>query len=172
VKQINYTPIGIIHSPFESPRGTPIQPSAASGVEGFVEVLPQYVSGLQDLEGFSHIMLLYHCHLSKDFNLQVKPFLDDTLRGVYATRAPARPNPIGLSIVRLVGVEDSKLLILDVDIVNGTPLLDIKPYVPLFDIRQDATNGWLEDKAPGLADKRDDGRFTMAGQRHSNPANT
>ena len=104
-QEIVFRPIGIVHSPFKEPTGTPIQPSAARETPGSVEILPEYREGLQDLEGFSHLILLYYFHLARGFSLKVKPFLDDTERGLFATRAPARPNPIGLSIVRLERVD-------------------------------------------------------------------
>jgi tRNA (adenine37-N6)-methyltransferase len=156
---IRYKPIGIIHSPFKGPRDAPIQSAFAKGIEGSVDVFPEYGEGLVDLEGFSHIILLYHFHLSKGFSLQVKPYLDEQLRGVFATRAPARPNPIGMSIVRLVKVEGRKLSIQDVDILDGTPLLDIKPYVPDFDCRKIDKMGWLSGKIDEFPEARDDGRF-------------
>ena len=155
-----YHPIGVIHSPFKTPAGTPIQPTAASGVKGEIEVFAEYMDGLEDLAGFSHIFLLYHFHLSKKFKLRVKPFLDDKMRGLFATRAPSRPNPIGLSVVRLVGIENNSLQIEDVDVVDGTPLLDIKPYVPEFDVRQVHTIGWLEKKKVKIEETKDDGRFS------------
>jgi tRNA-Thr(GGU) m(6)t(6)A37 methyltransferase TsaA len=157
---ITFRPIGIIATPFTEARGTPIQPRAARGVAGTVTLFPEYVEGLQDLEGFSHIFLIYHFHLSKTFSLKVKPFLDDERRGVFATRAPARPNPIGVSLVRLESVDKDRLHVLDVDMVNGTPLLDIKPYVPEFDFGSDARIGWLEKNLEKLRCTRDDGRFT------------
>jgi tRNA-Thr(GGU) m(6)t(6)A37 methyltransferase TsaA len=158
-REIIFWPIGTVHSPFKEPTGTPIQSSAARETPGIVEILPEYREGLQDLAGFSHLILLYHFHLSRGFSLKVKPFLDDTERGVFATRAPARPNPIGLSIVRLERVEGLRLHIRDVDIVDGTPVLDIKPYVPQFDIRTEATSGWLANNLDRLENTRDDGRF-------------
>ena len=156
---INYKPIGIIHSPFKKPKGTPIQPTAAIGVDGTVEVFQEYVEGLKDIEGFSHIILIYHFHLAKNYKLKVKPFLDDQFHGVFATRAPSRPNPIGLSIVRLMGAEKNLLHIRDVDVVDGTPLLDIKPYVPEFDGRKREKVGWLSKNLNKLDMLRDDGRF-------------
>lgn len=159
-QEIIFRPIGVVHSPFKEPTGTPIQPGAAQGTAGVVEILPAYQEGLQDLEGFSHLILLYHFHLARGFSLKVKPFLDDTERGLFATRAPARPNPIGLSIVRLNRIEGSKLHIQDVDIVDGTPVLDIKPYVPQFDTRTEATSGWVGKNAARLEAARDDGRFS------------
>ncbi len=157
---IIFTPIGTILTPFQEPRGTPIQPRAARGVAGTVALLPEYAAGLQDLEGFSHIFLIYHFHLSKAFSLKVKPFLNDEKRGVFATRAPARPNPIGVSLVRLAKVTGDNLQVLDVDMVNGTPLLDIKPFVPEFDVGPQARVGWLEQHLEKLRTTRDDGRFT------------
>jgi tRNA-Thr(GGU) m(6)t(6)A37 methyltransferase TsaA len=156
---ITYTPIGTIHSPHPQPRGTPIQPTAAAGIRGTVEVLPQYVPGLQDLDGFSHVILIYHCHLSQGHRLKVKPFMDQVEHGLFATRAPARPNPIGLSVVRLFGIEGNVLYVENVDIVDGTPLLDIKPYVPQFDVHEAERIGWLGKNVQKLPHIRDDARF-------------
>jgi tRNA-Thr(GGU) m(6)t(6)A37 methyltransferase TsaA len=152
-------PIGIIHSPFRDAVDMPIQPPGAAGIAGTVAVDEKYREGLKDIDGFSHLILIYHFHLSRGFSLQVKPFLDNAERGVFATRAPRRPNPVGLSVVRLVRVEGSLLHIEDVDIVDETPLLDIKPYVPLFDIRQDVKTGWLADRGKGVFHARADERF-------------
>jgi len=157
---IKYKPIGIIHSPFKEPKGTPIQPTGAKNIDATVELFPKYVEGLKDLEGFSHIILIYHFHLSKHISLRVKPYMDNELRGVFATRAPSRPNPIGISVVRLVKVEGNILHIQDVDAVDGTPLLDIKPYVPEFDTREVEKIGWLEKRVHRLRETKDDGRFT------------
>ncbi|HOA98625.1 tRNA (N6-threonylcarbamoyladenosine(37)-N6)-methyltransferase TrmO [Candidatus Sordicultor fermentans] len=157
--QICYQPIGIIHSPYLKPEGTPIQPRTAGGVSGTVEIFDQYVEGLQDLEGFSHIILIYHFHLARPGSLKVKPFLDQKLRGVFATRAPSRPNPIGLSVVKLLKVENNLLSIQELDILDGTPLLDIKPYLPDFDSPPVEKRGWLEEKLSNLPYARDDGRF-------------
>ena len=157
---IKYKPIGIIHSPFKEPKGTPIQPAGAKGINGTVEIFPEYAEGLKDIEGFSHIILLYHFHLSKRSTLVVKPYMDNETHGVFAMRGPSRPNSIGISIVQLVKVEGNTLHIQDVDIVDGTPLLDIKPYVPEFDIREAPRIGWLEKSVHKLSASRDDGRFT------------
>ena len=157
--EINYIPIGIIHSPFKEPKGTPIQPTATKGIDGTVEVFPEYAEGLKDLEGFSHIILIYHFHLSKKSSLKVKPFMDDQMHGVFSTRAPSRPNPIGISVVRLVRIERNILYIQDMDIVDGTPLLDIKPYVPEFDVRKTEKIGWLKKNVHKLPTSKDDGRF-------------
>ena len=159
MNDITYQPIGIIHSPFKEPRGTPIQPPAARGVKGSVELFPEFVEGLKDLDGFSHIILIYHFHLAKAPSLLVKPFMDDQPHGIFAIRAPSRPNPIGLSVVRLVGIEENILHIEDVDILDGTPLLDIKPYLPEFDPPQVERRGWLEKNVRKLPASKDDGRF-------------
>lgn len=159
MKEISYRPIGIIRSPYKETEGTPIQTTGARGVSGRVELLPDYAEGLKDLGGFSHIILLYHFHLSKGYSLRVKPFLDDTPRGVFSTRAPKRPNAIGLSVVRLVKIEGTTLHIEDVDTVDSTPLLDIKPYVPEFDSREAERIGWLSGKAERAAETDADMRF-------------
>ena len=157
--KFNYQAIGTIHSPFKSLEGTPIQPIGAIGVMAEVEIFPEYVEGLQDLEEFSHIILLYHCHLSQAYKLKVTPFLDNVVRGLFATRAPARPNPIGLSLVRLMRIENTTLFVQDIDIIDQTPLLDIKPFVPDFDMRKSAKTGWLAKKASNAEKIFDDGRF-------------
>jgi tRNA-Thr(GGU) m(6)t(6)A37 methyltransferase TsaA len=157
--EIKYKPIGIVRSPFKKPEGTPIQPAAAKGVEGRVELLPEFKEGLKDLEGFSHIILLCHFHLSKSAPLSVTPYMDKEPRGVFATRSPSRPNSIGLSIVRLIKIENNVLYVRDLDIVDGTPLLDIKPYVPRFDEKEDIKIGWLEKNIHKLKKMKDDGRF-------------
>lgn len=160
MNEIKYKPIGVVHSPFKEPKGTPIQPPGGKGIDGTVEVFPEYAEGLKDVEGFSHIILIYHFHLSKGLSLKVKPYMENELRGVFATRAPSRPNPIGISVVRLVRVEKSILYVRDVDVVDGTPLLDIKPYVPEFDVREVNKTGWLEKEVHKLSTSKDDGRFT------------
>lgn len=158
--KITYEPIGVIRTPFREPQGTPIQPPAARGVEGQVIVYPDYVEGLTDLDGFSHLILVYHFHRCGPARLSVRPYMDDREHGVFATRAPARPNPIGISVVRLLGVEGNVLHVADVDIVDGTPLLDIKPYVPQFDAAKDIRLGWLARRVDRLSSARDDGRFS------------
>jgi len=157
--KIEFQPIGVIHTPFKEKAGMPIQPSGGSGIQGTVEVYPEFQDGLADLEGFSHIMLLYYFHRSEGFNLRVVPFLDTRLRGLFSTRAPKRPNPIGISIVRLMGIEDGILQIENVDMLDGTPLLDIKPYVPEFDAQTDIRTGWLEEAREKVSKKRSDNRF-------------
>lgn len=159
MNEIRYKSIGIIHSPFKEPKGTPIQPPGAEGVAGSVEVFSEYVEGLKDVDGFSHIILIYHFHLAKRPSLLVKPFMDDQAHGIFAIRAPSRPNPIGISVVRLVKVEENILYVEDMDIIDGTPLLDIKPFVPEFDSPEVERRGWLEENVRKLPSSRDDGRF-------------
>ncbi|MEE4136354.1 MAG: tRNA (N6-threonylcarbamoyladenosine(37)-N6)-methyltransferase TrmO [Desulforhopalus sp.] len=156
---MNIKPIGTIHTPFTDPAGMPIQPAGARGVQGTIEVFEEYRTGLKDLDGFSHVILLYHFHRSQGFNLQVVPFMDSESRGVFATRAPKRPNAIGLSIVQLERIEDGTLHVQNVDILDGTPLFDIKPYVPEFDHQADVRTGWLDRTGKTVAEKRADDRF-------------
>ncbi len=159
MKKIVYKPIGIINTPFRKCKGTPIQPKAGKDIEGKVVILPEYVDGLKDLGGFSHIILIYHFHLSKGFKLHVIPYMDNKERGVFATRAPKRPNPIGISVVKLLKIEKNILYIKNIDIVDETPLLDIKPYIPHFDEPEDIKIGWLEKKIGNLPCKKADDRF-------------
>ena len=158
--EIKYKPIGTIHSPFKEPKGTPIQPAGATGVHGTVEVFPEYSRGLKDVDGFSHLILIYHFHLSQGVSLEATPYMDNKAHGVFSMRGPSRPNPIGISVVRLLRIGGNILHIQDVDIIDGTPLLDIKPYVPEFDTREVAKIGWLEEKVYKLPTSKDDGRFT------------
>ena len=156
---INLKPIGIIRTPFTKAEGMPIQPKGAAGIRGTIEVFDQYHDGLMDLDGFSHIILLYHFHRSHGFNLHVVPYMDTEPRGLFATRAPNRPNPIGMSIVQLGKIENHVLHIQNVDIIDGTPLLDIKPYVPEFDSPQDVRTGWLAQASKTVSDRKSDDRF-------------
>ncbi|MBW1646333.1 MAG: tRNA (N6-threonylcarbamoyladenosine(37)-N6)-methyltransferase TrmO [Deltaproteobacteria bacterium] len=156
---MEYQPIGIIHSPFQEPAGMPIQPAAAGDTEGKVEIFPEFSAGLKDLEGFSHLILIYHFHRSQGYRLQVVPFLDTEPRGVFATRAPKRPNPIGISVVRLQGVDGRTLAVSSVDILDGTPLLDIKPYVPDFAPGGEVRIGWLEKNRRTIRQRQADDRF-------------
>jgi tRNA-Thr(GGU) m(6)t(6)A37 methyltransferase TsaA len=156
---VTYTPIGVIRTPFSDLEGMPIQPSAVKAAGGRVIVEPAYVEGLGDLDGFSHIILLYHFHRATGYRLTVTPFLDTVARGLFATRAPRRPNPIGLSIVRLKRIEGNILDVQGVDMLDGTPLLDIKPWVPAFDMRSNACSGWLEDKQANASAVTSDRRF-------------
>ena len=161
MKEISFSPIGIIHSPFSKPKGTPIQPSAAGNVMGTLEVFPEFTEGLKDIEGFSHIILIYYFHLAKEQSLLVTPFMDKEKHGVFATRASGRPNPIGFSVVSLENVKGNILHIKGIDIIDGTPLLDIKPCVPEFDFGEVTKIGWLQNSIHALPETRDDGRFTL-----------
>lgn len=140
-----FRPIGVIHTPFTESEKTPLHP-ARSQATGTVEVFPEYAQGLQDVEGMSHLILLYVFHRSQGYPLLVIPFLDDQPRGLFATRYPARPNPIGLSVVRLLSRQDNLLHISGVDMLDGTPLLDIKPYMPEFDAPGELRLGWYEQR--------------------------
>lgn len=157
--EIVFRPIGIIHSPHRELAGMPIQPTAAAGIKGSVVVTSALQEGLMDLEEFSHLILVYYFHEAKSPEMRVKPFLDDVKRGVFATRAPRRPNGIGISVVKLLAVEGNILEIENVDILDGTPLLDIKPYVPDFDERDEVRIGWLEKSRGKIAKKMSDNRF-------------
>lgn len=145
METIVYKPIGIIHTPFTEKKETPIQGAFSENARGRVELFPEYVEGLKDIEGFSHIYLLYHFHKSEGYRLRLTPFLEDKEHGLFAIRHFNRPNPIGLSLVRLIDVTGNILEVGDVDILDGTPLLDIKPYIPKFDNRGDSTGGWVEN---------------------------
>lgn len=145
-KQITINPIGIIHTPFKDINGMPIQPLAAKGVKGYIELLPEYLEGLTDIEGFSHITLLYYFHKIKGYTLTVKPFMDTKEHGIFATKSPKRPNAIGCSTVKLIGVESNILHIEMVDMLNNTPLIDIKPFFSKFDNRLKTKSGWLDNQ--------------------------
>jgi tRNA-Thr(GGU) m(6)t(6)A37 methyltransferase TsaA len=152
-------PIGIIHSPHHSIEDMPIQPKGASEIEGYILVSENYTSGLQDLEGFSHIYLLYSFHKATRTELIVKPFMDKQTRGVFATRSPLRPNHIGISIVKLKRVEGNRIVVEGIDILDGTPLLDIKPYIEKFDAVKESISGWLQSSEKEIRQKRSDNRF-------------
>ena len=151
--------VGTIHSPFHTLEGMPIQPVGAPDVLGSVVLEPCYVDGLRDLEGFSHIYLIYLFHKATRIELRVVPWLDTELRGVFATRSPLRPAHIGLSVVELVSVEENRLTIRGVDVLDGTPLIDIKPYVPQFDLRDGAKAGWVQSSRGDVEQKRSDDRY-------------
>jgi len=159
MEEITYRPIGLIRSPFSETEGMPIQPAGARGVKGTIEIAPEFAAGLKDLEGFSHLIVIYHFHRSRGYDLTLTPFLDDRPRGVFATRAPRRPNAIGLSVLRLNSVEGSVLQVEDVDVLDGTPVLDLKPYVPEFDAPRVERIGWLTGKGGKSRRTRADGRF-------------
>ncbi|MCL6544147.1 MAG: tRNA (N6-threonylcarbamoyladenosine(37)-N6)-methyltransferase TrmO [Bryobacteraceae bacterium] len=149
-------PIGVIRTPFRQAAGTPLQPSMAQGAEGTVEVFAEYAAGLKDLEEFERIWLIYWFHRAAPAELVVQPYMDSELRGVFATRAPSRPNPIGMSAVKLLSVEGALLRVAEIDILDGTPLVDIKPYAPLFDHYPVRRCGWLDRRSrrDALADDR------------------
>lgn len=152
-------PIGIIRTPFRQSAGTPLQPSRSGGAEGTVQVYARFRRGLLHLDGFERIWLIYWLHRVEKPSLRVVPFLDNREHGVFATRAPVRPAPVGMSAVRLLRVRDNGLLdVADVDMLNGTPLVDIKPYVPEFDSFPGSAAGWLEQSDARL--RVADGRFT------------
>jgi tRNA-Thr(GGU) m(6)t(6)A37 methyltransferase TsaA len=151
---IAYRPIGVIHSQHVTPEKTPIQPAYAEGCEGRAEIFPAFEEGLRDLEGFSHVYLITHLHRAGPSRLLVKPFLQDVERGVFATRAPVRPNAIGLSIVELIRREGNILHLARVDILDGTPLLDIKPYTSKFDRIDTTRNGWQDEVPEETAQRR------------------
>ncbi|MBT3277755.1 MAG: tRNA (N6-threonylcarbamoyladenosine(37)-N6)-methyltransferase TrmO [Phycisphaerales bacterium] len=153
------TPIGIIHSPFQVVENMPIQPKGAAEVTGEIELFPQFAEGLKDLEGFSHIYLIYQFHKAGSEQMRVKPFMDNVSRGVFATRAPVRPNHIGLSVVKLVSVDGNRITVSEIDVLDGTPLLDIKPYIEKFDHPGKTTSGWLDANAADIRNKRSDDRF-------------
>lgn len=159
-KQIIINPIGIIHTPFDDINNMPIQPLAAKGIKGHIELSPEYLEGLTDLEGFSHITLLYHFHKINGYHLMVKPFMDNKEHGIFATKSPKRPNAIGYSTVKLLGVENNVIHIEMVDMLNGTPLIDIKPFFSKFDNRTNTKSGWLDNQVNILnRDLRSDTRF-------------
>lgn len=150
MNQIVYRPIGVIHSPYKEQLGTPIQPAYAGDVRGRVVVFEPYADALADLAGFAYVWLLYHLDRAKPYaGARVIPYRDDRERGLFATRAPSRPNPIGMSVVRLVSVHDDTLVVEGLDTLDGTMLLDIKPYVPAFDAHPDAKAGWFDEARAG-----------------------
>jgi tRNA (adenine37-N6)-methyltransferase len=155
----NINPIGIIHSPHKSIEDMPIQPKGAADIVGHVIVDEKYIDGLQDLDGFSHIYLLYNFHEAKRTELLVTPFMDKQIRGVFATRSPLRPNHIGISIVKLQRIDGNKVYVEGIDVLDGTPLLDIKPYIKKFDSVKESTSGWMQASDEEISKKRSDERF-------------
>jgi tRNA (adenine37-N6)-methyltransferase len=141
--------IGVVRSPHTDPAKAPVQPVFAQGVKGKVVLDPEYTEGLVDLDGFSHIYLFYLFHRTQKTKLTVHPFLEDVPHGVFATRAPCRPNKIGFSVVRLISVEGCTLNIEDIDVLDGTPVIDIKPYIARFDTRDNVKSGWQD----GISDQ-------------------
>ena len=162
--KLELTSIGLIRSPYRQAEGTPIQPRWAAGIKGTVEVFPEFAPGLRDLEGFDRVWLLYWFDRARAAQLEVVPYLDTQTRGVFATRAPSRPNPIGLSCVRLLAVEGARLRVADLDVLDGTPLLDIKPYVPDCDVFAVERVGWY---AHGRGSRIADDRFAKGAESQS-----
>ena len=143
-KEISIKPIGIIHTPYKEPKGIPIQGKFDKEVFGNAELFPEYQDGLKDILGFSHVYLIYYFHKVKEVSLLGKPFLEDEEHGIFSIRSPKRPNRLGFSIVKIKKVENCSLIFSEVDMLDGTPLLDIKPYVSHFDSRENIKNGWIE----------------------------
>jgi len=158
-KTIELSPIGQIKTPFKEKKDMPIQPTGAKGIKAEIEIYQEYTEGLKDLDGFSHIVLIYHFHQSEGFDLTVVPFMDDKPHGVLSTRAPRRPNPIGMSVVKLNKIEGNILHIENIDVLDGTPILDIKPFIPDVDSPEVSKLGWLEGRSDKMADKQSDNRF-------------
>ncbi len=157
--EVRYRPIGVVRSPHTTLEGMPLQSVAAAEVRGQIEIDAAFAEGLDDLDGFSHVFVVSHLHRGRPGGLRVVPFLDATPRGIFATRSPRHPNPIGLSVLRLLAVRGATLEVSGVDLLDGTPVLDIKPYVPAFDVFAAERVGWLADAAPRVHDTRADGRF-------------
>ena len=146
---ISYKPIGIIHSPFKTPEETPLQSRLSKGARGLIELDPDYEEGLFDLQRFSHIIILYHFHLSRTHELIIKPSHSYSAHGLFSTRSPNRPNPIGFSVVRLENIDGIKIQVTNIDVVDGTPLLDIKPFIPTLERQYGTSLGWLADEFDG-----------------------
>jgi tRNA (adenine37-N6)-methyltransferase len=156
---VSYQPIGVVHSPFVELEGMPLQSVAAGDVRAQIEIYAEFADGLADLDGFSHVHVVSHLDRGGPSRLRVVPFLADAERGVFATRSPRHPNPVGLSVVRLVVVRGATLEVAGLDLLDGTPILDVKPYVPEFDAFEAERTGWLQDAAARVHDTRADARF-------------
>jgi tRNA (adenine37-N6)-methyltransferase len=159
LENIIFQSIGIIHTPFNTLENMPIQNAGANGVKGTIEIFPEFEAGLKDIEGFSHLILLYHLHKVNHSALQVIPFMDTIEHGIFATRSPIRPNPIGMTVVKLLEIKGCMLTIEGTDMLNQTPLLDIKPYLPEVDALNDARIGWFEGKNEKFESYKSDNRF-------------
>jgi tRNA-Thr(GGU) m(6)t(6)A37 methyltransferase TsaA len=156
-----FNAIGYVRSPFLVPEGTPIQPVQGSVEQAHIVIHDEFTEGLADIGGFSHLILLSVLHKSNHPTLQVVPFLDNVPRGVFSTRAPARPNPVGISVVKLVAVEKNVLIIEEFDLLDGTPILDIKPFIPDFDHRENVRTGWYANTTKDFRNVKDDSRFCL-----------
>ncbi|MGI6456142.1 MAG: tRNA (N6-threonylcarbamoyladenosine(37)-N6)-methyltransferase TrmO [bacterium] len=159
---IQFTPIGIIHTPHQNAKGTPLQVHFADGIEGTVEIYPEFMEGLKDLEGFDRIWLLYHFHKAAPQSLTVVPYMDTCSRGLFSTRAPCRPNPIGISPVKLLEISGNRLRVSGVDMLDHSPVLDIKPYIAAFDCFEVRQAGWY-DRIDRVICRADD-RFENQGE--------
>ena len=157
--QITIKPIGTIYTPHKSETGMPIQPKGAIGIKGYIKIFKEFEDGLLDLNEYSHAYLIYFLHKIKGYKLQTIPFMDDEIHGIFATRSPKRPNPIGLSIVKIINIENNIINIENVDMLDGTPLLDIKPYVPEMDNFETEKNGWLDKNHKKSEHLKSDDRF-------------
>ncbi len=156
---ISYTPIGYFTTPHKDVQGMPIQPLGAVGIHGAISILPEYQEGLIDLQDFSYVIVLYHLHKIEGHDLTVTPFLDTRTHGIFATRSPKRPNPLGLSVMRLAGVSKSTVFLENVDVLDQTPVIDIKPYIPDFDVWPADKIGWFAGKSNNASTHRSDNRF-------------
>jgi tRNA-Thr(GGU) m(6)t(6)A37 methyltransferase TsaA len=154
MKPVKYEPIGVIHSPFESPSGIPRQAAGAADVAAKIEIFDEYIEGLTDLDGFSHILVIFHLHHVTRGSLKAYPPWDNKEHGVFATRSPHRPNPIGVSVVRLESIDRNLLNITGIDMADGTPVLDIKPYIPKLNPTKEICIGWLEGKVEGMNESK------------------
>ncbi|BBB48994.1 tRNA (N6-threonylcarbamoyladenosine(37)-N6)-methyltransferase TrmO [Pelolinea submarina] len=157
--KITFEPIGIVHSPFTDLADMPIQPTGENAAQGALEIFPAFCGALTDLEGFSHIYAIYFFHKVSGWQSQVLPFLDDQPHGLFATRAPRRPNPIGLSLLEILAVDGCQIKVAGLDILDGTPLLDIKPYIPSFENPENVRIGWLSGRGNQVKTKKSDQRF-------------
>ena len=144
MKKITMNPIGVIHSPYKQIKDMPIQGKFKPGVKAWIELKKEYDSGFKDLDGFSHAIIIYYFHKSEKIEIEGKPFLENDKHGIFAIRSPHRPNHIGLSVIKIEGIEKNKLHFSEVDVLDGTPVLDIKPYVRQFDVRDNIVSGWLD----------------------------
>lgn len=161
MEEFHYRSIGVIHTPYKEVEGMPIQPVSDSALQGKIEIFPEFSEGLMDLEGFSHIVLLYHFHKVPGSKLTVVPYMDTHPRGVFSTRSPARPNPIGMSVVELKRRDGNLLTISAIDVLDGTPLIDIKPSIPRVDHKEVTRLGWLEGIDKGFSTRLADERFHL-----------
>ena len=149
MKPITMNPIGVVHSPYRGLQNMPVQGIFKPEVTAWVELKEEYGNGLKDLDGFSHAILIYYFHKSRQEFIQGSPFLEDERHGIFAIRSPYRPNHLGLSVVRIIAVDKYKLHFSDVDVLDQTPVLDIKPYVKYFDVRDNVVSGWLDKHFEG-----------------------